>query len=156
MRYQHSVLDNKNAATFTELRAVLLCKRIGCCTDEVPLKELCPNVNCYLWPTHCRNAAFRCVCMLVSAGEVGHIVGFHHTAGERQSLKYTYDECGEDHDWFLLSEPTCEAMHKGPLLCISDALIKVLLTVGRECLRPSLSQDDVPSHPHPYLDAFQW
>mmetsp|Transcript_16128 Transcript_16128/g.37048 ORF Transcript_16128/g.37048 Transcript_16128/m.37048 type:complete len:353 (+) Transcript_16128:60-1118(+) len=54
--------------------------------------------------------------------EVGHIVGFHHTAGERQSLKYTYDECGEDHDWFLLSEPTCEVnimggWYDGPVCC---------------------------------------
>mmetsp|Transcript_7352 Transcript_7352/g.16059 ORF Transcript_7352/g.16059 Transcript_7352/m.16059 type:complete len:375 (-) Transcript_7352:156-1280(-) len=53
--------------------------------------------------------------------ETGHIIGFHHTAGET-GLDYTYDECGQDVEWFTLSRPTCEmnimgSWYDGPVCC---------------------------------------
>jgi len=53
--------------------------------------------------------------------EVGHIVGFHHTAGQGLEFQYTYDLCGEI-AWPVLQHPTCEVnimggWYDGPFCC---------------------------------------
>jgi len=53
--------------------------------------------------------------------EVGHIVGFHHTAGQGLEFQYTYDLCGEV-AWPVLQRPTCEVnimggWYDGPFCC---------------------------------------
>lgn len=54
--------------------------------------------------------------------EVGHVVGFHHTAGEGLDFDYTSKLCGVD--WPVLQHPTCEinimgGWYDGPYCCPS-------------------------------------
>ena len=41
--------------------------------------------------------------------QVGHVVGFHHTAGMGTGFDgYDYDLCGSEKTWPVLQHPTCE------------------------------------------------
>jgi hypothetical protein len=54
--------------------------------------------------------------------EVGHIVGFHHTAGMGLDFKYNYNVCEPSVEWAVLQKPTCElnimgGWYDGPFCC---------------------------------------
>lgn len=54
--------------------------------------------------------------------EVGHIVGFHHTAGMGLDFKYSYNVCDPPVEWVVMQQPTCEVnimggWYDGPMCC---------------------------------------
>jgi len=54
--------------------------------------------------------------------EVGHIVGFHHTAGMGLDFEYKYNVCEKPVEWVVLQKPTCEVnimggWYDGPMCC---------------------------------------